>query len=290
MNFIYKNSNKSGIGDRLMDLILVYTYSKYLNCNNLFLHWHEENELIGNADSIYSRLRIEKTPARKIDYLLKNLLHYLLLPDDIVFVNNKELNLLSKNEDAFVFNEYLGMQYPLDCFINKYEIKDIDKFEKNYFNNFNKIGFKNISSEIQDIFKSNDIISIHLRRGDKVVNDGGTTNNIEFKELKNLDTETENYIMNLMDKNVKICIVSDEKIIRNNYLKKFQNILFFDDDSVGQTYIDLFCLANSSEILLSQNFSSFSLFASLINSAKFNYILDGNKINTFSKYKNIQKI
>ena len=40
--FIYLNSNKSGIGDRLMDLILVYTYSQYLNCERLYLTWNEE--------------------------------------------------------------------------------------------------------------------------------------------------------------------------------------------------------------------------------------------------------
>ena len=71
-HFLYLKSNKSGIGDRLLDLMLVYTYSQYLNCEKLYLHWTEDNvDMTGNK-SIYSTIRREKTPFRSVDYLLKN--------------------------------------------------------------------------------------------------------------------------------------------------------------------------------------------------------------------------
>lgn len=290
-NFVYKKSNKSGIGDRLIDIILVYTYCKYLNCNKLFLHWYEGDELIGNGNDIYSQARIKKTPNRKYDYLLKNFNKFVELPNDIIFVTIYQLNKLADDKtNNIFFDEYLGVRYTVYEFIKHYEIKDKKTFENMYFENFKKITFKNIPDEIINIFNVDNIITIHLRRGDKVVNDNGITNNITYYDLENLDNKTEKYITNLIDKNIKVCIVSDEKDKRDEYLNKFKNLLYFDGDNVSQTYIDLFCLSKSSEILLSQKFSSFSILACLINCSKLNYILDGEIINKFSKYKNIQKI
>ena len=72
MDFIYLNSNRSGLGDRLFDLILVYTYAKFLGFNKFFIHWTEDNnDMVGN-NSIHSILRREKTPFRKNDYILDN--------------------------------------------------------------------------------------------------------------------------------------------------------------------------------------------------------------------------
>ena len=59
--FIYKNSNKSGIGDRLFDLILIYTYSKYLDCDYLFLSWFVDKEDVCGNKSLYSKIRKSKT-------------------------------------------------------------------------------------------------------------------------------------------------------------------------------------------------------------------------------------
>lgn len=289
-NMIYRYSNKSGIGDRLIDTILVYTYCKYLNCNKLFLHWYEDNEVIGNGNNIHSIARINKTPNRKYDYLLKNLNKFLVLPNDIIFVTIDNINKLIGDNNNIILDEYLGVRYTLYNFMNKYNIENKNIFENMYFENFKKITFNNIPDEIINIFKSNNVITIHLRRGDKVINDNGEANGVTINGVKSLNNITELYIKNLIDKNIKVCIVSDEKIERNKYLKKFNNLLYFDGDNISQTYIDLFCLSNSSEIFLSQKFSSFSIFASLINSSKLNYILDGEKINQFSAYKNIQKL
>ena len=148
--FIYKNSNKSGIGDRLFDLILVYTYSKYLNCNNLYLNWHVSKSEMVEHNNIYARKRRDNTPFREFDYLQK----YIILPDDIIFVSKEEINKLSAEKDNIVFKEYMGIKYTLYSFMNKYIKEDKRKsFEENYFDNFNKIKFQNIPKEMSDYFK-----------------------------------------------------------------------------------------------------------------------------------------
>ena len=101
--FIYTNSNRSGIGDRLMDLILVYTYSQYLKCDRLYLHWAEDsNDMTGN-NSIHSILRKQKTPFRKKDYLLHNLQKYIACfktnsINGLVFIDRIGKNKFSKPE------------------------------------------------------------------------------------------------------------------------------------------------------------------------------------------------
>ena len=43
-NFIYINSNLSGIGDRLLDIMLIYTHALYLKCDNLYVEWRINDE------------------------------------------------------------------------------------------------------------------------------------------------------------------------------------------------------------------------------------------------------
>lgn len=50
---LYVNSNKSGIGEHVFDVILIYTYSQYLNCHEgLYLYWHEiDSKLVGKTQN-----------------------------------------------------------------------------------------------------------------------------------------------------------------------------------------------------------------------------------------------
>ena len=291
-NFIYKNSNRSGIGDRLFDLMLVYTYCKYLKCDKLYLHWDENNSVtIGNGESIYSKLRIEKTPFRFKDYLLKNLIKYINLPEDIVFVNKSELNDLCNDDNNIVFTEYIGISYNLYSFLPRISNENWKLFEKLYFDNFSKISFKNIPENIVDFFKNNKVITVHLRRGDKVCNDKGKSNNIELNELDKLNQLTEKAIFELNNDNAyKLCFISDENSIKYEYFKNFKDKLdsyIFEGNEISQTYIDLFCLVNSEKIIMSQKFSVFSIFSSMIKQNKLYCLINQGKIREFNKYKNI---
>jgi len=293
--FIYVNTNKSGIGDRLLDIMLIYTYSKYLKCDKIYLCWHEDNKDMVFADNIYANMRKIKTPFREKDYLLKNLLNFITLPSDIIFVDSQKINNFSNDNNTILFTQYMGVSYSVYTFIDTFlpDISEIDKneFIKNYFDNFNLIAFKNIPEYIVDKFNNNDIVTIHLRRGDKIIDDNGTSNNINIKYLDELNLLTENFInkcINLGYKN--ICIVSDEKKIRNDYCEKFKevcNIIYFDGDDISQTYYDLYCIANSKKILLSQIFSTFSILGSLINCNNLYYLYNSGLFIAFNKYKNI---
>jgi hypothetical protein len=292
--FIYKNSNKSGIGDRLLDLILVYTYSKYLECDYLFLNWVVDKEdMVGNR-SLHSKIRKSKTSFREFDYLLENLQKYIILPKDIIFVSGQEINKLCDEKDNFVFKEYMGLKYTLYCFMNKYIKEDKrGSFEKNYFDNFNNIKFKNIPKEMSDYFKNNEVVAVHLRRGDKVVNDNGESHGIKEHELNILNKitiESINKFYNLNYRN--FYFVSDEKKVRDHYISLFKNKInckIFNGDKVSQTYYDLYSLIHSKKIILSQVFSVFSIFSSMINKVDLYYLIDNPKMKSFAIYKNIHK-
>jgi len=296
MNFIYLNSNLSGIGDRLFDLILVYTYCKYLKYDKLYLTWKVDNIDMIYHNNIYATTRREKTPFREKDYLLHNLLNYLILPEDIIFVEQNELNNMINN--TFIFNEYMGLKYSVFTFIDKF-LGDINTNEKNifietYYNNFKKIKFKNIPENIIEVFKNNEIITIHLRRGDKVIDDNCTTNNIENKDLNNLNLITENFINKCILLNYNnICFVSDEEKVKNYFIEKFKdkcNIINFIGNEVSQTYYDIYCLSHSKINFLSQKFSVFSMLASMINGVQLYYVYKNGKIidDNFKDYYNIE--
>lgn len=292
--FIYSNSNLSGIGDRLLDIILVLTYANYLDYREIYLHWKVDNNDMIGGNSYYSKLRRDKTSFRGVDYLLNNLQNYLILPSCINFVENDELEKLKNGYNNYNFDEYLGVKYTLYSFMNNYKIENKNKFEKLYFENFNKIKFKNIPNEIINYFKKNDVITVHLRRGDKVANDGETTNNIDTTKLEKLNNSTIEKIKLLQEKGFKYFnFVSDEKNTRDYFISILKNELdciYFEGDEISQTYYDLYSLAHSKKILLSQVYSSFSIFASIINNVELNYFMVQEKINQFCNYKHINKI
>ena len=278
------NSNLSGIGDRLLDIILIYTYAQYLKCDNLYLEWKVNDET--NNHSFYAQLRKTKTPFRHTDYLLDNLTKFINLPNNIIFVDRNTLIKLSRERDNVVLNEYMGMRYSIYTFVEQRldtitnNIKE--NFIKDYYNNFKKISFINIPENITSIFKNNNIVTIHLRRGDKVCNDGGTTNNIDCTMVNELNLKTKEFINNcISNDHMNICFVSDEAKIKNEYIEEFKdkcNIINFKGDEVSQTYYDLYCLAYSNNILLSQKFSVFSILGSMIGGSTLYYIFDNGKL------------
>ena len=296
MSFIYSNPNLSGIGDRIFDLILVYTYANFLNYDKIYLHWRNNNNDIVDANDIYHIARKTLTPFREKDYLLENLLNYLLLPKNIIFVTLDEINKLKNDSSNFIFDNYMGLQYSVYDFINIFliNITNQQKYEfiNSYFENFKKIKFNNIPDDIIDKFNNNEIITIHLRRGDKVIDDNCTTNNIDNQNLESLNNNTELFINKCILLNYKnICFVSDEESVKKKFINKFKdkcNIINCEGNNISQTYIDLYCLSKSKKILLSQKFSVFSMLSSMIGSVDYYYIYNDGKIirNNFKNYYN----
>jgi len=292
MNLIYENSNLSGIGDRLIDLILVYTFSKLNNYNNVYLNWRIDTDLGSNIDKWYSH-RTNRTPFRKIDYLQENMLNFLEYPKNIKFVSNDELNILKNDNNNKVFSSYLGGTSVFD-FINKFNIQDND-FEQKYYDNFKKIKFINIPNDIIKIFE-NKVITIHLRRGDKVDEDANGTNGVNNEQLYELDYKTRKFIdneINLGNKN--ICFISDEKKIRDNYINLYENkcnVIVIEGDEISQTYYDLYAMAHSEKILMSQKLSCFSILGTLLGNGELYYFYKEGRFKElgFNLYKKFKKI
>jgi hypothetical protein len=292
MKFVYLNSNRSGVGDRLLDLILVYTYCKAIGGETLYLEWMEGNELTNICGNTFEgSLRRKLTPAREFDYLLKNLLNFIQLPSDIKFVDNQALRELSKNTDNFVFAEYVGMQYNLNTFFAKHnrQIPTKDWVDK-YYEIFKSIKFINIPESVISAFsKHRDIITIHLRRGDKCRNDNKTREDlVNLDQLQDLNEQTGKYINQFINNGfLNLCFVSDEKNVKNEYIEKYKdqcNILCFDFDEITQTYVDLYCISQAKQVLMSQFISTFSVLGSLIGDVPLHYLIQ-NKIMTANAYR-----
>jgi hypothetical protein len=292
MDFIYLNSNRSGLGDRLFDLILIYTYAKYLGCNKIYLNWTVDNDdMVGN-NSVHSRLRGEKSSFRKNDYILDNLLKYIELPNDIIFVSKQELE-SKKNNINVVFDEYMGLRFNINEFINIYldnkNSDDKENFINSYYNNYKLIKFKNIPGHIIDIFNNNEVITIHLRRGDKVIDDNGECNGVNFNEINQLNSDTKNFINKCIQHGYRnICFISDEKKIKEEYIREYTNkcnVINISGDDVSQTYYDLYALSHSKKILKSQVFSVFSMLGSMIGSVNLYYLYNKSKMNQFTSYR-----
>jgi hypothetical protein len=239
-------------------------------------------------NSQHGLIRKDKTPFRDKDYLLTNMKKFIILPANIIFVSHQKIIELSQNSENVVFDTYMGMEYTLNSFMNKHQINEPEiknLFKTKFYENFTKIQFKNIPEEVKTYFRENNVTTIHIRRGDKVVNDNGEANGISENDIDKLNMLTELGIHKI-NENHNICFVSDEREKKKDYYDRFNNkfsCMIFDYDDISQTYIDMFCLINSNSIIMSQAFSTFSIFASMFNKTPLFYLLEHSKINEFAK-------
>jgi hypothetical protein len=269
MKLIYLNPPDSGLGDRLLDILLIYAYSLYKSCTGLYLSWEYNNSF----DHSRKCLKLE------------NLLKYISFPTNIFFVNKETLTELSNDTTNIIFKDIVGAD-SVYGFINRHmdsiSLTDKQAFIEIYFNVFKQIKFINIPTEIRDIFDKQNIVTIHLRRTDKV-NNSPAAHGVSIDELKFLDSKTEEYIESRIKQKKTICIVSDDMSIKHHYINKYKSmatVIYFDTgDQVTQAYYDYYCLAYSDEILMSQKFSTFSITASLIGKNKqLFYIFDNGRL------------
>jgi|TARA_B110000483_G_C18183068_1_gene537809 hypothetical protein len=245
-NFVYKTLPDSGLGDRLLDLINVYTYSEILGYKNFYVEWKYGPQF----DKSRKCLKLE------------NLLKYICLPENIIFVTKQEINNIS---NAFIFDYCVGA-LSLYSFMDKYvEEKYKNVYEKKYYDICKTIKMKNLPQEVINIFDNNNISTIHLRRTDKI-SKNKLCFGIDHCELNNLNNITKSFINNELQNNNKICIISDDENEKKNFINEYKStkIIFFNlDDQVLQTYVDYYCLMSSKNIFMSQQFSTFSITASL---------------------------
>jgi len=206
-------------------------------------------------------------------------------PTNIHFVSKETLTELSTDSDTILFKDIVGAD-SIYGFINRHiptiSLTEQQAFIETYFNVFKQIKFRNIPPEITHIFDTQTIVTVHLRRTDKV-NNSIAAHGVSMNELQFLDTKTEDYILSRIKQGRSICIISDDMSIKHQYIHKYKDmtkIIYFDTgDQVTQAYYDYYCLAHSDEILMSQKFSTFSITASLIGKKKqLFYIFDHGRL------------
>lgn len=273
-NFIYKNPPDSGLGDRLLDIITLYAYSQMLGYENFYVYW--------STEYISSRQCLN----------LKYFYNFIELPKNIHLVSKQEINNLCNDPNNFIFTDTLGA-ISIFLFKEKYKISDeqFTIYSNIYFECFSKITLKNIPEQIQTIFEQNKNISvIHLRRTDKVNNVPGALG-VDNNELIYLENKTHDFIKDrIKNKNI-ICIVSDDKNIKEQYINIYKNyedtnLIYFNfQDDALQTFIDYYCLINSNEIFMSQKFSTFSITSSLIKKAKLYYCFNYGRLFEYDNVK-----
>jgi len=272
-HFVYKTLPDSGLGDRLLDLINVYVYSEVLGYNKFYVEWKYGPQF----DKSRKCLKQE------------NLFHYMCFPENIIFTSKEEMN---KIKDGFIFDNIVGAQ-SLYSFMEKYvEEKYKSTYEKLYYDVCKRFKMKNIPEEVVNIFTNNNISTVHLRRTDKITNNKGCFG-VDLNELENLNNITKEFINKELQIGNRICIVSDDEKEKNNFLLnyKYSNILSFNlHDQVLQAYVDFYSLMYSKKIFLSQQFSTFSIVASLLNEpSQLYYPYDWGRIPDyqFNKYENL---
>ena len=258
MKLLYLNPPDSGLGDRLLDIMLLYSYSLYTCCSGVYLHWEYNNSFHQSRQCLK----------------LEHLHTYMEFPTNIHFVTKDTLTELSNDSDTILFKDIVGAD-SIYGFINRHiptiSLTEQQALVETYFNAFKQIKFRNMPPEITHIFDTQAIITVHLRRTDKV-NNIIAAHGVSMNELEFLDTKTEDYILSRIKQGRSICIISDDMSIKHQYINKYKDmgkIIYFDTgDQVTQTYYDYYCLAHSDEILMSQKFSTFSITASLIGKKK----------------------
>jgi hypothetical protein len=287
MSIIWNNSTLSGLGDRLNDILILSSFAKIKN-KKLKLIWRTQDF---NPNCEFA---IKRPSYRRKDYLLENLNKYITLPKNIIIY--KENTNIDFNKDDEIFNSYIGGIHSPITFFNAYIDKSIFKLEdfiNTYYSQANDIKF------IFDIElnKFNKIISVHLRRTDKLHVKEADTHGVSIEKIHMLDELTFNLIEKFInDGYTNFYFAGDDIYYIKQYIEKYKdriNILNYklrdDSEEIKNTYLDMFIMANSEFIILSQRHSSFSLLASMINKAKLIYLFNDDIIE-YTNYKSLPNI
>jgi hypothetical protein len=265
---LWNQAIASGLGDRLINTIFVLTICRKLN-SSLYFQW------LPNMVPIPT-----DTKFREEDILLDNMLSKINFPQD--------LNILPIGGFAEITNELLCPEYQFcvdSCeFFNVYGYQffnSLEEFQKEAVNTARDFKFKN------KITVPENLVSIHIRRSDKVVprDVGADQFMIAEDELKTLNTLTIDWI-NKLSKTHKTFYICGEQDSSTEWFKQYINnnglFLFTPDTeksgSWQRTYDDLQIMSNSKIILQSQRNSSFSRLASFIGGNKLINVFSGEDI------------
>ncbi len=253
MSIYWINSTLSGLGDRLLDLILMATYSR-IKYKKLILFWKEQPKGKSDTEKLRPDYRWE-------DYKLENLLKYMSLPKNIVFLNDqKDYNNHDNNHNTEIFSHYLGGQYSPRVFhkLFLYEVCFYDLFLSKLRDVCNEIHFKNLDTIEFEVVT-------HLRRTDKIT-DNLDCLGVSPKDLSKLETITLEMEKPFANFKKYTCTDDNQKDNQKDKQKNQKN----QTDQIKRTYQDLYTLTKAKIIIMSNNYTNFSMVASILGN---NYVI-----------------
>lgn len=275
MKVIWANSTLSGLCDRLVDLFLMSAFAKIMNFE-LTVLWRVNQNFSENQLRTWGK-------ARFVDYRYENLSRYFSLPSKVKIITEDNISSYDVN-DHLVFPDYLGGIYNPSTFHEKYlkDICSLEDFEAAHASALKEFLPTKFLLEILGILPDIDV-GIHLRRGDKVDNVPEALG-VSKAEIENLNFITKQCTRKLASQhdtfNVFVC--SDDASSLLDYKKwcsesgyRFINLEKHFDE-VEKTYVDLFLLMRSKNILMSQKHSNFSFFASQASGSRLVYFYKDN--------------
>lgn len=263
---LWNQSIASGLGDRLINTIFVLTICRKIN-SSLYFEWLENKVPIPSD-----------TKFREQDILLHNMLNKIEFP--------KDLNILDIGKTIQVLNPLFCTDYRFcsdSCsFFELYAHEffySLQDFQKEAINTAKTFKFKN------KIKIPKNLVSIHIRRSDKVVQQNPDSFMIAENELKTLNELTIDWIHKLSNTH-KIFYVCGEQYESIEWFKQLivdKGLYLFSPDinqigSWERTYDDLQIMSSSDIILQSQRNSSFSRLASFIGDNKLINVFSGENI------------
>ena len=254
---LWTHPTESGIGDRLCDLLLLYSYVSIFDSE---LHFRWPQFPMKDIDVKH----------REEDIKLENVSKYIKMPQKIFA--NSPLN-PSNNGNVCVFDRYVGGGFSVEKFHKEYVQQDLpfEQYKGSVENVSKQFSFrdKKIIDYLSGIPK--EFTAFHIRRGDKVregtENDGTYINTAELDHLDDITKKSIDLYSRPGGNTFFICGDEDEKnqpFIDYALLKK--NKVFTTPTMpkwIG-TYFDLAVLSKAKKIITSQRYSSFGRFASLI--------------------------
>lgn len=286
MSFIWLNSTKSDLYNRLADLFIISSYARLLN-KSIYLKW-----------KIQSINNIQKAIQDEIslnDYKIENVKQYFIFPNCINIISENDFNtkINTTTSEDVIFNNYLGGQYSPITFYKEFIDNNKYTFDM-YINIFNDLinEFKPTEKLLKLIlYIPNNLITIHLRELGKS-NELVSIKDYEGENTKELNDETINIInMLILNGYNNFYFVSECENTKKEYENLFEdyNILnYVTNINIEKTYIDIYMMMVSKYIILSHPHSKFSLFASLINKSNLIYLYHDSIINSnYLYFKNI---
>jgi hypothetical protein len=276
---LWRKPSITCFGDRLLDTMILSAFAR-LHDADLYLSWGDCPFVVGSQGtptySPESGVSKEWDAVRFVDYKVENFTQYFNLPKNIRI--NEEIT-----NPTHTFDNGLGGSVSPDLFHDlylsgAYSLSDFKKAFNETLSEFTPT--EKLLSLVRDIPAPD--VSVHLRRTDKiqVLGDGMTF--LTKDSLNPLNTLTETIINRLNDGSKKFYFCSDDVLELERYHSLYPDHIKHDFKytDMEKTYIDMYMLSMSKQIVLSQKHSNFSVFASYIHGAQLIYLYKDCLINS----------